>query len=349
MGSTRVEAPPARDYYKEMMDTIRAQVDSAPMILKAERELTPQFQQLQYEQMTGQAKQLQKFYGEQMTPFAKLGGEYAKVASEYTMKPIAQGSRSAYEASLGGGADLQNQMRTQAFGDLNAGMGLTPEMQRESEQQARASMSARGLAGGNQGVASEILGSYNMGMQRQDRARNFAGAVIGQDMAFANAGYQQYGQPMMANIMQGYSPTAVAGNALGMNQNLGGSYVQPESQMAQNIYGSNYNAQLQARVATAQNNSAMWSAGMSAVGSAAGAMCWVAREVYGEDNPKWMVFRDWLTNNAPKWLYNLYLKHGEKFAGYIKDKPFIKSIVRGLMNIAVDSKIKSNNLISNAQ
>ena len=347
MGSTKVEAPPPRDYYKEMMDTIRAQVDSAPKILAAERELTPQFQQLQYEQMTGQAKNLQQFYSEQMTPFAKLGGQYADVASRYTMTPIAQGSRSAYEAGLNGGADLQNLMRSQALGDLNAGMSLTPEMQRQAEQQSRASMSARGLAMGNQGIASEILGSYNMGMQRQDRARQYATTVLGNDMNMSGAGFQQYGQPMMNNIMQGYSPTSVANNALGMNQNLGGSYIQPESQYAANIYQGNYNAQLQANVATASNNATMIGGAMAMVGGIA--KCWVAREVYGEDNPRWLMFRDWLTNNAPKWLDRLYIAKGEAFAKFISNKPVLKFAIRKLMDIEVNSKIKSYNLTSNAQ
>lgn len=59
-----------------------------------------------------------------------------------------------------------------------------------------------------------------------------------------------------------------------------------------------------------------------------GKFCWVAREVYGEDNPKWMQFRAWLLTKAPRWFYNLYAKHGEQFAAYIADKTHLKSVVR---------------------
>jgi len=81
-------------------------------------------------------------------------------------------------------------------------------------------------------------------------------------------------------------------------------------------------------------------AGMyQAIGSIAGGFagkCWVAREVYGVCDPKWIQFREWLTNEAPNWFDNLYIKHGEKFAKFISNKPKLKSIIRKWM----DTKIK---------
>lgn len=65
---------------------------------------------------------------------------------------------------------------------------------------------------------------------------------------------------------------------------------------------------------------------------ALGGLCWVAREVYGEENPKWGEFRTWLIWEAPHWLYRLYSKHGERFAGWIKDKPRLKRVIRSLMD-----------------
>jgi hypothetical protein len=59
--------------------------------------------------------------------------------------------------------------------------------------------------------------------------------------------------------------------------------------------------------------------------------CWVPREVYGKDNPKWMEFRHWMLNSAPGWFRNMYVKYGERFAEYIKDKPLIKAIIRKCM------------------
>ena len=74
----------------------------------------------------------------------------------------------------------------------------------------------------------------------------------------------------------------------------------------------------------------------SAVGAVGGAMmCWVAREVYGENNPKWMQFRQWLILNAPTKLLAWYMKNGERFAKKISNKPNIKHAIRNWM----DSKI----------
>jgi transposase len=60
--------------------------------------------------------------------------------------------------------------------------------------------------------------------------------------------------------------------------------------------------------------------------------CWVAREVYGEDNPNWLKFRHWMLNNSPIWFIKLYFNYGERFAKFIEDKPRIKSIIRGWMD-----------------
>jgi hypothetical protein len=71
--------------------------------------------------------------------------------------------------------------------------------------------------------------------------------------------------------------------------------------------------------------------GTSLVGKLFGG-CWVAREVYGEDNPKWEVFREWLFTRAPKWFYNLYIKHGPEFAKWIKNKHILKAFIRHWMD-----------------
>jgi hypothetical protein len=62
--------------------------------------------------------------------------------------------------------------------------------------------------------------------------------------------------------------------------------------------------------------------------------CWVAREVYGEEDPRWVQFRTWLLNDAPKWLLNLYAKHGEWFAGVVRKAPILKRALRPLMDRA---------------
>ena len=79
-------------------------------------------------------------------------------------------------------------------------------------------------------------------------------------------------------------------------------------------------------------------AGKSAmIGAIGGGLlgCWVAREVYGNDNPMWMLFREWMLNKAPSWFRNLYIRHGAKFAKFISNKPFIKKLIRKWMTSIV--------------
>ena len=62
------------------------------------------------------------------------------------------------------------------------------------------------------------------------------------------------------------------------------------------------------------------------------AKCWVAREVYGEHNPTWKIFREWLVEDAPKWFHDLYCKYGERFAKFISNKPKLKQLVKAWMD-----------------
>ena len=73
----------------------------------------------------------------------------------------------------------------------------------------------------------------------------------------------------------------------------------------------------------------------SGVAAAIGKFCWVAREVYGEHNPAWLLFRSWMLNESPSWFKAIYIKYGERFARFISNKPRLKARIRMWM----DSKI----------
>lgn len=64
------------------------------------------------------------------------------------------------------------------------------------------------------------------------------------------------------------------------------------------------------------------------------AICWVAREVYGEDDDRWKQFRVWLMGAAPDWLFRLYVERGEAFATVVRRVPVLKRILRPLMDRA---------------
>lgn len=265
MGS-KVKTPPPRDYYGEMKGAMDAQYRLAPEMIAMERALTPQLQALQLEQMQGQAKNLQTFYGSVMGDSANLLKQYGSTFSD-ALSPIARGARSTYEQGLGGGERLQNLMRSQAETELGYGMGLTPEMERESAQRARAGMTARGMANTNQGIGAEVLGGYKMGMDRQDRARTFAGQVLGNDVTMANNAYQQYGSPLISSGLQAMSPMGLAQGAMAGMSTLGPTYLQPESQYNANLRMGNQNMQMQAAIANAQAKNAMITGAMNMFGN----------------------------------------------------------------------------------
>lgn len=74
--------------------------------------------------------------------------------------------------------------------------------------------------------------------------------------------------------------------------------------------------------------------GMGGLGLGGG-FCWVAREVYGNHDPRWIVFRAWLMNEAPAWLRQTYARHGEWFATWLRMHPAAKFALRPLMDAAI--------------
>jgi len=236
-------------------------------------------------------------------------------------------------------AELSQQAAETAYA---ASGRVTPEQMRGAQQAARAGGLARGRVGDQSTIASEILGREDIlarrraeaaqagqmafGMNRSISADPFQ-AILGRQSGALGYGAQQMGMAQQLGS-QAIGPRAVDYNAglnLAMqNQSNLGSYNTA-------IYGS----QAQLAGANAQANGAMIGGllgGLGAIGGGFASKCWVAREVYGKNNPKWMLFREWLNSHAPRWFDSLYVKHGEKFAVWIANKPFLKSIIRKWMD-----------------
>ena len=72
-------------------------------------------------------------------------------------------------------------------------------------------------------------------------------------------------------------------------------------------------------------------------GDRRGTCCWVAREVYGETSPQWLLFRSWLLCDSPSWFRNLYINKGEAFADWLSKNTWLKPIIRRWM----DGRIRS--------
>jgi hypothetical protein len=183
----------------------------------------------------------------------------------------------------------------------------------------------------NLGQAGQL---YNQGLGA-DRA--YAAQMVGLQQATMSDPYQAIlGRPSAAFAQQ----QGVSGQGANLTQMGGPALFNPESSYANNIYGGNQQATNAANIATAQSNAAVIGGLAQGLGSAAGGWagggfktpCWVAREVYGINNPKWKRFRTWLLTRAPKWFHDFYIKYGENFAKFISDKPRTKGLIRRWMD-----------------
>jgi hypothetical protein len=192
--------------------------------------------------------------------------------------------------------------------------------------------------------------AFNQAIQRAqaDQQAYLAGTQAQAGQAALGASAMSQLQAAQAPILQAFYKQPILqgqeGQAqqmgMAMQQMAGPQYFNPESQTGMgSIYGA-YNSQMNLAGAQAQANAAK-SAGKSSMlgalgGAAIGAVfCWVAREVYGSENPKWTQFRDWMLDNASDDFIDAYIQHGPKIAEFISDKPELKGMIRSWM----DSKI----------
>jgi len=236
-------------------------------------------------------------------------------------------------ASLGAQTGLQQQQYAQALGLLGAQTAL-------QEQQYSQALERIGTEAGLQqqqfGQGATLLGAQS-GLQQQQ---------FGQGIARLGAETSTAADPLMAILGRPSSAAPGAQSLLAsgtqMSQQAGPQYLNPESGLGyiQNAATNQTNLAIGQMSADAQRSAGIMGA-LGQIGAAAApymlAACWVAREVYGVDNPKWLQFRRWMFEKAPVWFFKLYVRHGEKFAAFIKDKPFIK----GMVKLFMDSKIKA--------
>jgi len=147
----------------------------------------------------------------------------------------------------------------------------------------------------------------------------------------------------MLGSMQDYGmKSAMAGTEAygGMQSALAGATVQGGQDHINTIMGI-LNQETDYKIGKMSAKAAK-SAGMSqGIGAIIGAMvCWVAREVYGQRNPKWVIFRAWLMSDAPAWFRKLYITYGPRFAEFISDKPKVKRVIRWWMDRRINSYVR---------
>ena len=230
----------------------------------------------------------------------------------------------AFRAADPASTAIAERMSRRAMGQL------TPEEERNIQQRSRQASLARGRIGDSSSLAAEALG-------RSDYTAQFAQPAFQMNRQLAgDIGSTLLGRPSAA--------IGLGGQILGQAQQGAAGPMGP--QLFDPNMGINMALQQRGQDVTfqgmqAQANAAKSAGMMGGIGGIAqglgtyAAACWVAREVYGIENPKWLEFRYWMLNDAPSWFRNLYVKYGERFAKFISNKPRIKSIIRKWMNTKI--------------
>lgn len=227
----------------------------------------------------------------------------------------------AYRAADPYSTALAEQTQRRALGQL------TPDEERDIQQQARQAAAARGRTGASADFG-EVLARRQFTDQYTQPAFQMNRALAG------DLGSVVLNRPS--------SGLALGGNVLGQAQSQAAQPIGPQlfdPNMGINMAMQQRSQDMSLLGAQAQADATRSSGLMQGLGSIGAAMltggCWVAREVYGIENPRWLEFRHWLFTESPSWFKNLYLKHGERFAKFISNKPFIKNFIRRWMDTKI--------------
>ncbi len=267
---------------------------------------------------------------------------------------------------------LLGMMGGQAREDLAAGDSLTDRERRRAIQESRQAMEARGRQMDPLAAVNELEALERARSARRQERRGFAGQVMQAEEARRGTGRQYaanllqmeaarrgeargYGQQVLgtSRAMSADPFMAILGRPSGQGQQIAqqglgsaqyglsagpGVVFNPEAGLSY-MLGQQTNQMNLAGAQAGAKGSMMGGlmGGLGQLGGAAIMACWVAREVYGESNPKWKQFRHWMLNKSPDWFREWYLINGESVAEHIKDKPELKAQIK----IFMDSKLEA--------
>ena len=323
----------SNQYLSELQGALDAQGSILPQQAGMELRLAPALTQSQQAGYQNYATGLLGSYASLYAPTQQFQTQYAQGQLGMLGALGSQATGAAIGSLDATTRGIYNTFGQQALSNLQYGTGLSGEETTQAQQAARAAAQARGLQFSRQGNDLEILNTYQMGQQRLKERQ--ATAVQAYQMG-ANQqafGAQNYLTPSY-NASQPFGLAGIYAGSQAGYANLGTSFLTPESQYLANIRANRIQQENADAAAAAQKSSGL----AGGLGSIAGALltkCWVAREVYGAENAKWVFFRDWLESEAPRWLDELYEQEGERFAKFISNKPILKNFVRKAMDIVI--------------
>jgi len=274
------------------------------------------------------------------------------------------------QGDLGYGG-LLGEMGVQAREDLAARDSLTARERQRAIQESRQASEARGRQMDPLAAVNELEALERARSARRQERRGFAGQVMSAEEARKQQGRQYaanllamegarrgeargYGQQVLgaSRAMSADPFMAILGRPSGAGQQIAqqglgqaqyglsagpGVVFNPEAGLSYMLGQQTNQMNLAGAQAGARAPRGAGMMGMAGSLGSAAILCWVAREVYGESNPKWKQFREWMLNKAPNWFRSWYLINGESVAEHIKDKPELKAQIK----IFMDSKLEA--------
>lgn len=270
-------------------------------------------------------------------PVSELASLYSdlKGLSKDPLKPsqgafdamLGQSSANAYQRGISADPSLSGAIMT---GMNTAGLQQGAQRQLQGDQLRMNYLSQLGnVSSAFQDMANMNVNRFNTNLNQQEVALGNAAAQAKQS---ASEAWVQFGDESEAKTgkimsmifgggMGGGQQTPTTNSASGANAGLASGqssgFYDPNNVQQYPSYSQSQN-----QTGTQQIDTSGWM----------NAFCWVARTVYGENNPKWMEFREWITTQAPKVVLDTYIKYGERIAEYITDKPVLKFLIRKLMD-----------------
>ena len=280
--STKVAAPPARDYGAETTSNLNAQIELSPKLLAAEQKTRPAYTELDLQtlrdslQGTANAPGLVDLYAQISPRLQQIdteGNTASRAADLADIKNLGPEAMAAMRAANPGQWALLDELTKQAGGDLAAGSKLTPAMQREIEQYVRKGAAARGMGVGPVDLYSEAMTMGSAGQNLLNQRRGFAAGVVDLNQRLAGDPFLQITGRSSGALS---SAAGVAGQGRGIATNLGPEIFNPESQYGADIAAGNYQGQLAARTASSSGFASLLGGGLRALGSlgAAGINKW---------------------------------------------------------------------------
>jgi hypothetical protein len=272
------------------------------------------------------------------------------LAHGYSLTPEQQ--RLAEQGAIGSMAS-----RGLATGDAGAAAEI---LGRFNTSNAMYQQRLNNAAAADQTVNTGVIGRQNAATGMLSQAGNLYGQSGGAYQNAASLGLQ--GANALVNIdpyqralgtgvslgssIQGQSGQMI-GNTFNAGQQLAGDVASFNQNMQGNLYNSWMNNQAAMYGAQQQANAMMVSGGLQALGSIGGGamsgglgaaggfgkmFCWVAREVYGVEDPAWVEFRHWLLTRGSARRIARYAAHGPKIAAWIAEHPAWKTRLRRWMD-----------------